>query len=1216
MSEMPDQISIQGDVSGQIAVGNYINQFQNLNGCNINITTPEQRPKWERRSGPAQIRPRPPDTFFDRTSEITLIDTSVHSVKPLAVIGMHGIGKTTLLKRLAHETKLDPFPDGIYSFSALDLKLEDLLQCLFSAFYDSNVPVKPDRAEVQKALQNIRALILIDDLQLSRDETMVMMDIAPGCMFIAALIGDAQQVTSGEIRLAGLPETDALLLFEKELGRSLAGDERKLASDICRHLEGHPEKLRWLAANIREEGLSLDEIAARLKEDAPDALLRDSVKRLPLAERQILAVLTGVEGTSLSQEHIAALVSAGKIQPALNNLAARGMIRAHEADFSVSEAVSGILAETWKLSDWEKGVIEHFVKWLEKKPSAARVAEVRETLSVLIRKAARRGMWAAVVILARSLEPILIQQGYWQAWNEILHSLLDASTSLGNRKLQGWALHQLGSRSLCLGTKDEAIRQLSEALSIRRSIGDKAGAALTEHNLSLISGVPPIEHSGEPSSLSSASNFVVKTGVAIATVSVAAVAVLAAMLLVGPSRPALALPENELTQTSGTGLVFEWKSVWRGTMYQVQLDEEEAFSSPLMDLTTGSTSLGSPRDLDQGIYYWRVRAVNRFNRAGNWSETRTFTISIPPDKVTLTRPSEESIETNPERLVFAWDRTDNSTSYLVQVDDVRDFSSPTEERRVAENSYPPTSALGQGIYYWRVRAINPYDTPGEWSDVWSFTISIAPATTPVLIEPSNGSVLETITRPGFRWGSVDNATDYRIQVSDSSTFNSLNYNELVSGTEVASIPDLEHGEYYWRAQAVNTFGTAGDWSSPWTFAISTAPDAPNLIRPDDSFVESTTTEPVYEWSEVELAISYQIQVDDGQGFSSPEYDEEVTDVRHTSSIELEQGEYFWRVRAINEFDTAGEWSETGTFIISIPPPAPALVAPATNTLLSTTNRPDFDWRGVGNATEYQIQVDNGSAFNSPEYQTTAPDTGRTPSAGLSQGLYSWRVRAINEYGTPGDWSQTWQFTISIPPAAPTLLAPANNAYVFSNSNIDFDWNSVQNANRYQIQVDNSSNFSSPTKDATQQGNDTDRTFVLSAGTYYWRVRAINLYDTPGNWSSSRSLNVIPPLAPPVLVSPAKNSQWNSSQVTFDWNGVAGASSYRIQVDNNSNFGSPEINTTNTSSQIYISSGLAPQGLPAGTYYFDFWWRVRAINQYGNSPWSSVWKVTLKVTYID
>jgi len=77
----------------------------------------------------------------------------------------------------------------------------------------------------------------------------------------------------------------------------------------------------------------------------------------------------------------------------------------------------------------------------------------------------------------------------WQTWSDILNLILNAAKALNDSMTQAWALHQLGSRALYLGYANEARTFLSQALNIRQAIGDKAGLAITQHNLNTLNGI-------------------------------------------------------------------------------------------------------------------------------------------------------------------------------------------------------------------------------------------------------------------------------------------------------------------------------------------------------------------------------------------------------------------------------------------------------------------------------------------------------------------------------------------------------------------------------------------------------------------------------------------------------------------------------------------------------------------------------------------------------
>jgi len=67
--------------------------------------------------------------------------------------------------------------------------------------------------------------------------------------------------------------------------------------------------------------------------------------------------------------------------------------------------------------------------------------------------------------------------------------------------------------------------------------------------------------------------------------------------------------------------------------------------------------------------------------------------------------------------------------------------------------------------------------------------------------------------------------------------------------------------------------------------------------------------------------------------------------------------------------------------------------------------------------------------------------------------------------------------------------------------------------------------------------------------------------------------------------------------TFTWELVTGATSYQIQVDNDSNFSSPIDNT------VTATEWTPATALTSGAYY----WRVTALNSHGTpGAWSAVW----------
>jgi hypothetical protein len=109
-----------------------------------------------------------------------------------------------------------------------------------------------------------------------------------------------------------------------------------------------------------------------------------------------------------------------------------------------------------------------------------------EPILQVLAGAVKAERWAEVLHLVRVVEPALALNRRWAAWEKLLQAALQAAQAANNQAAEAWALHQLGSRALCLGEQRLARTQLSQALRLRESLGDNVGAVITGYNLSLL----------------------------------------------------------------------------------------------------------------------------------------------------------------------------------------------------------------------------------------------------------------------------------------------------------------------------------------------------------------------------------------------------------------------------------------------------------------------------------------------------------------------------------------------------------------------------------------------------------------------------------------------------------------------------------------------------------------------------------------------------------
>jgi|GEM_PF-1045790 len=194
------------------------------------------------------------------------------------------------------------------------------------------------------------------------------------------------------------------------------------------------------------------------------------------------------------------------------------------------------------------------------------------------------------------------------------------------------------------------------------------------------------------------------------------------------------------------------------------------------------------------------------------------------------------------------------------------------------------------------------------------------------------------------------------------------------------------------------------------------------------------------------------------------------------------------------------------------------------------------------------------------------------------------------------------------PGSPVLLNPQNRTSVQTSTPV-LQWGSFTNATSYRLQISLDANFAGTMELDSSGITGTQFTVpsnVLTLGAYnYWRIIA-SISSGTSAWSVVWKFNIVYAApAAPILLSPPNGSTGQAFLPLFDWNDVATAQFYRIQVSRFSNF-SPVVLD---SSLITDSQLQCPQFiLNTGTQYF---WRVIASNSNGLStgPWSSTWNFT-------
>ena len=164
----------------------------------------------------------------------------------------------------------------------------------------------------------------------------------------------------------------------------------------------------------------------------------------------------------------------------------------------------------------------------------------------------------------------------------------------------------------------------------------------------------------------------------------------------------------------------------------------------------------------------------------------------------------------------------------------------------------------------------------------------------------------------------------------------------------------------------------------------------------------------------------------------------------------------------------------------------------------------------------------------------------------------------------------------------------------------FSWEEMTGALGYEYEIALDDEFRSIIDTPDTLGTVTDE-FLWLGTQYYWRVR-VN-FPLLSRWSDTRSFTT--PLGPgaarPMLESPGTGQVDMPLRTVLEWSGVIDATKYELQV-------AADCDWANLVVDRVGASALGPNtvyAIPSGTlaYETNYCWRVRALSDTTESPWS-------------
>jgi hypothetical protein len=162
------------------------------------------------------------------------------------------------------------------------------------------------------------------------------------------------------------------------------------------------------------------------------------------------------------------------------------------------------------------------------------------------------------------------------------------------------------------------------------------------------------------------------------------------------------------------------------------------------------------------------------------------------------------------------------------------------------------------------------------------------------------------------------------------------------------------------------------------------------------------------------------------------------------------------------------------------------------------------------------------------------------------------------------------------------------------------WEDMEKAKEYQYQVALDEEFGTKLIDEDEVEGQVVAVYLFLGVDYDWRVMATE--PLPSQWSETQMFATVlgPGGARPIPHDPAFGEEDVVLQPVLQWSGIADATNYELQVATNCDFGNLVVDKTGANMLGPETAYAITSDLNTDT---DYCWKVRAINQNSESPWS-------------
>ncbi|MEM7028054.1 MAG: BTAD domain-containing putative transcriptional regulator [Chloroflexota bacterium] len=424
-------------------------------------------------------------------------DSEIH-----ALVGMGGLGKTTLAAQLAHQLQ-DDFTDGVLWANVATSAPQDILNVWGRAYdYDfSNLPDLESRATAMRGvLAKKNALIVIDNLVQSSEAR----PLLPGSESCAVLLTTrdldlAHALNAEAISLDELDTAEAHQMLTHILGEDRVTAEEEATAEICGLLQNLPLAVEIVAQRLKSRPRQkLGQMAKRLREmkhrlglEVSDQAVRASfeVSWEALSEelQHFFPHLAVFEGRPFQNEAVAYLADLDPFdaEDYLYTLVALSLVKEEgETQYRQHPLLADFARE--KLGDDETvygRMSDYYLDFSQENKENYEALEPEwENIMATMEANFLHKQWNAVIKYSDYLSEAWFRQGRYTNARQAFQWAHEAASKLDSVGQLASNLRRLGQTCIEQGNYDKAKQYLKAALEHYKQLKDKAGLAQAQYD--------------------------------------------------------------------------------------------------------------------------------------------------------------------------------------------------------------------------------------------------------------------------------------------------------------------------------------------------------------------------------------------------------------------------------------------------------------------------------------------------------------------------------------------------------------------------------------------------------------------------------------------------------------------------------------------------------------------------------------------------------------